>query len=398
MLLVANIVLVTVALVLSVPVAMFCLEVGLSLWPQRKVDFAPTVPDSRIAVLIPAHNEQAVLAATLRTLLPTVPPGTHVLVVADNCDDKTAVIARECGAESVERIDVERRGKGFALDFGIRRLSLDPPDVVVFLDADCHVETDTVKLLAASAIATQRPVQGLNLCDPDLNGSASQAISGLAFRFKNLVRTLGLVRLAGGSHLTGTGMALPWSLLVQGKLAGGNLVEDMQLGIDMTLTGSAPLFLPEARVSSPLPHSSAAARTQRTRWEHGHLQTLLRHVPRLVWLAVAHRRLKLFWLALDLAIPPLSLLVLALMATTAAAAAGWIAGASALPFSFLVIADLLVALTVLVGWAIHCRHQVRLQTLLAAPLYAAAKLPIYLAFLAKRQRQWVRTSRDVVRR
>ena len=116
---------------------------------------------------------------------------------------------------------------------------------------------------------------GLNLCDPDPHGSVLQIVSGLAFRFKNLVRTLGLVRLAGLNHLTGTGMALPWSLVERVKLADGNVVEDMQLGIDLALAGTPPLFLPEARVDSPLPQQKAAATTQRTRWEHGHLKTLL---------------------------------------------------------------------------------------------------------------------------
>ena len=110
------------------------------------------------------------------------------------------------------------------------------------------------------------------------------------------------------------GMALPWRLAGQVQLASGNVVEDMQLGIDLSLVDKSPLFLPEARVNSPLPQQQAAALTQRTRWEHGHLQTLLKHVPRLLCVALMRRRLDLAWLALDLAIPPLSLLVRIVMA------------------------------------------------------------------------------------
>jgi cellulose synthase/poly-beta-1,6-N-acetylglucosamine synthase-like glycosyltransferase len=258
-------------------------------------------------VAIPAHNEQVVIEATLKALMPTLPAGSRVLVVADNCTDTTATIARRCGAEAIERFDPDRRGKGFALDFGIRHLAADPPDAIVFLDADCRVAQNTVRLLAAAAIASGRPVQGRNLCDPDPRGGALQMISGLAFRFKNLVRALGLARLADTCHLTGTGMALPWQLAERARLADGNVVEDMQLGIDLTLAGHPPLFVPEARVDSPLPQQRAAARTQRTRWEHGHLRTLLVQSPRLVGLAIRHRRLSLLALALDLAIPPLSL-------------------------------------------------------------------------------------------
>jgi cellulose synthase/poly-beta-1,6-N-acetylglucosamine synthase-like glycosyltransferase len=359
-----------------------------------------------VAVLIPAHDEEAVIGATLALLVPTLPAGGRVVVVADNCQDRTAEIARSYGAEVVERLDPMKRGKGFALDCGMRYLEKSAdgghsppyaPDVVVFLDADCRVMMDTVQLLAAAAIASGRPVQGLNLCDPDPRGSVLQLISGLAFRFKNLVRTLGLVRLAGMCHLTGTGMALPWSLATQAKLADGNVVEDMQLGINLALAGKPAMFLPEARVDSPLPQQRSAARTQRTRWEHGHLTTLLTQVPRLTALAVKHRRLDIAWLALDLAVPPLALLMICLTAITATAAVAWCLGASAQSLMLCMVAFGSLSLAVLAGWTTHCRRQVPLLALLAAPLYIAAKLPIYVTFLFKRQVQWVRTQRDPAR-
>src|SRR5204863_991588 len=118
-------------------------------------------------------------------------------------------------------------------------------------------------------------------------------------------------------------MALPWTLIDKARLD-GNVVEDMQWGIDLALAGHPPLFLPEAYVNSPLPQTQKAASTQRTRWEHGHLSTLLSQVPRLLLLAAKHRRWSLFCLACDLAIPPLSLLVasyVAMLVTTVSFAA-----------------------------------------------------------------------------
>jgi cellulose synthase/poly-beta-1,6-N-acetylglucosamine synthase-like glycosyltransferase len=425
MVMAGNWMLIGLTVAVCAPVAMFCLEVALSLVPRHRGAPARLPENAGVAVLIPAHNEEAVLGATLATLLPTMPTGGRVVVVADNCSDRTAEIARSFGAEAAERTDALKRGKGFALDFGIQYLAKDQhvgcisaaqcttespnptegafrtahapyetPDVIVFLDADCRVGPDTVKLLAAAAIETGRPVQGLNLCDPDPNGSVLQLISGLAFRFKNLVRTLGLVRLAGMCHLTGTGMALPWNLAASAKLADGNVVEDMQLGINLALAGKPALFLPAARVDSPLPQQRAAARTQRTRWEHGHLKTLLTQVPRLLLLALRHRRLDLAWLALDLAVPPLALLAFGLAATTALTAASWLLGGSTTPLTISAIACAGLLLAVLAGWAAHCRRQVPLFALLAAPLYIAAKLPIYLAFIFKRQQAWVRTARS----
>lgn len=377
-----------------VPIAMFSLEVLLSLWPRRA---QPLVDDRsvRAAVLIPAHNEEAGIRGTIESILPTIGPHDRVLVVADNCTDRTADVARECGAEVVCRHDLSQRGKGFALDFGIAHLTSNPPDVVVFLDADCRVQPQTVRTLATVAASTKRPVQGLNLCDPSADAKHWESISGLAFRFKNLVRSLGLYRLAGLCYLTGTGMSLPWHLIRRADLATACVVEDMQLGIDLALAGSKPLLCLDARVDSPLPKQQAAARTQRTRWEHGHLATLLKQAPQLALLALRHLRLDLLCLAVDLAIPPLSLLVLswgvALMGATLVA----LVGISTWPLMILAAGGFLLGSAVLVGWYVHCRKQVKLFSLVAAPVYAMSKMPIYLAFLVKRQQQWVRTERDV---
>ncbi|MDX1944663.1 MAG: glycosyltransferase family 2 protein [Pirellulaceae bacterium] len=392
--LILDILLTLLAAVLAVPIGLFALEVLLSLFGYARKPSAVTTAPSQLAILIPAHNESAVIARTLQTLLPTIPAGSRVLVVADNCTDETAAIARDLGAEAIERFDAKLRGKGFALDFGLQHLAQNPPAAVVFLDADCQVSPDTVRLLGDTAVATGRPVQGLNLCDPDPCGGVLQAVSGLAFRFKNLVRTLGLTRLAGMSYLTGTGMAMPWPLVKQAKLASGNVVEDMQLGIDLALAGHKPLFLPAARVDSPLPQQRGAAKTQRTRWEHGHLKTLLTQVPRLLGLALRHCRLDLAWLALDLAIPPLSLLVLTWATAWLVTLACWLCGTSPLPLLILTALGAILAGSVLIGWAAWCRQQVPLRALLVAPAYALWKLPIYAAFLLRRQRDWVRTQRD----
>jgi hypothetical protein len=171
----------------------------------------------------------------------------------------------------------------------------------------------------------------------------------------------------------------------------------MQLGIDLAMARRPALFLPEARVDSPLPQQRPAARTQRTRWEHGHLKTLLSQAPRLLGEAITKRRLDLAWLALDLAIPPLALLIMGLAIFIAVAAVPWLDDGSAVPLLISCSAMAALALAVIAGWAGFCRRQVPLVALLAAPLYIAAKLPIYLTFLVKRQQQWVRTQRDPVR-
>src|SRR6184192_3280942 len=100
-----NLLLTIAAFGFCIPAAMFCFEVLLALLPRRRPESSALLASARVAVLIPAHDEAMVIGATLRTLMPTVPPGGRVLVVADNCSDSTASIARECGADVLERHD-----------------------------------------------------------------------------------------------------------------------------------------------------------------------------------------------------------------------------------------------------------------------------------------------------
>jgi cellulose synthase/poly-beta-1,6-N-acetylglucosamine synthase-like glycosyltransferase len=382
--------------VVLVPLGVFVVEVGLSLVARHSRDAAPDLeaPGPRTAVLIPAHNESLVIGHTLERLLPTLGPRDRVLIVADNCTDDTAPLATARGARVVERCDPARRGKAYALDCGLEALRADPPEVVVVLDADCDVEPHTVPTIARRAAATGRPVQALNLSEASSDGHV-QVISELGFRFKNSVRPLGLRVLGLPCHLMGTGMALPWSIARRLSLAGDHLAEDMQLGVDLAVAGTPAVFCPEVRVTSRFPQQRAAWVSQRTRWEQGHLRTLLRHAPRLLVHAVRRGRIDLLVLALDLLVPPLSLLILTWLAATALCAAAWIGGASSGPLIALAIGGVATTVAVLAGWAVHCRERVPLRTLAGIPAYILRKVPIYVSFfLAKGERRWLRTERE----
>jgi hypothetical protein len=90
-------------------------------------------------------------------------------------------------------------------------------------------------------------------------------------------------------------------------------------------------------------------------------------------------------------------LAVGLLTVIAMAVVAWLVGASIAPLLVSAIAGCALLLAVLGGWAVHCRQQVPFFALLAAPFYVVVKLPIYLAFLRKRQSQWIRTQRDLVR-
>jgi cellulose synthase/poly-beta-1,6-N-acetylglucosamine synthase-like glycosyltransferase len=318
------------------------------------------------------------------------------LVVADNRTDRTAAVAAAAGAEVAERADPVRRGKGYALDFGVRRLEADPPEGVVVVDADTTLQPGALERLACEAAATGRPVQAINLLEGGPDASLKARLSAFAFRLKNLVRPLGLDRLGLPCLLTGTGMAFPWPMIRDARLASGNLVEDMQLGLDLAVAGHPPCVCPEAEVIGELPPARAAL-TQRTPWEHGHLQTLLGQAPRLVAAAFRLRRPGLLGLALEVCVPPLSLLLLLWAAALGAALLGWAAGASPGPALALAVAGGIALAALFVAWFAFGRRGLPFWSLLAAPFYMIWKLPIYLTFLFRPQQAWVRTERAAPR-
>lgn len=347
-----------------------------------------------LTVLIPAHNEAGTLSATLESLQSQLSPSDQIVVVADNCSDTTADVARLAGAQVLERNDPQRRGKGYALDYGLRMLAVHPPEVVVFVDADCLVLPGALEQLKYQTLSSRRPAQAVYLMEKPPEPSPKDRVSAFAFKVKNWVRPLGLARLGWPCPLTGTGMAFPWSVITAVDLASGHIVEDMKLGLDLAIAAHPPQLCPTAQVRGQLPTADTASTSQRTRWEHGHLKVLLQYVPKLLVTALRQRRLELGMMALDLAIPPLSLLMLLWLAGIAITLTWGMVSAVWVPSGLCAAAGGCLFAAILTAWVRFGRDEISLQQLLQFPLYILWKLPLYFQFLFKPQSQWIRTGRD----
>jgi cellulose synthase/poly-beta-1,6-N-acetylglucosamine synthase-like glycosyltransferase len=385
------------ALILLIPIAVLFIECSLAVFSRTKPNCVASSNQPGIAVLVPAHNEAAGIRPVLQGLLAQLSNDDQLVVIADNCTDETAEVARSTGATVIERQDETRRGKGYALDYGVQFLSANPPDVVILMDADCLVQPGALSQIAQQAVITKRPIQALYLMEQPTDPKPKDAVSALAFLVKNQVRPAGLAQLNMPCLLTGTGMAFPWAVIQKATLASGNIVEDMQLGVDLAIDGYPAQFCGTARVTGLLPQQQHAAKSQRTRWEHGHLQTIVTQVPKLLKAALIQRRLDLLALALELSVPPLSLLVMGWIALTGLAVIIGLLGASWLPTLLLSLAGGMMLVAVLAGWFRFGRTVLPAQTLLSIPLYLLWKIPLYLAFLWKPQTEWVRTDRDGIK-
>jgi cellulose synthase/poly-beta-1,6-N-acetylglucosamine synthase-like glycosyltransferase len=380
------------AVVLAIPTCVLLGQVLLAMPAHRKRE----IPDGRhprVAVLVPAHDEALVIGETLRRVREQLASGDRLLVVADNCSDDTATLATEAGAEVVERFDARHRGKGYALDFGVNALRADPPEVLVIVDADCDVGPGAIERIARVSRDSGRPVQALYLMRAPSNAGIGRKVSELAWLVKNYVRPLGGHRIGMPCQLMGTGMAFPWESVHVASLATGHIAEDVLFGINLARAGTPPLFCPDALVTSEFAASEIGARSQRQRWEHGNLGLIVSHAPRLFALGVSRRDARLLGLALDLAVPPLALLTLAVavLVLVSAVVAYLSTIVKPLVVSTAVMASLVTA--VVSSWARYGRGIVSLGQLAFAPIYALRKIPMYVGFLTRRQVEWVRTRR-----
>lgn len=373
------------------PSAILAIECWAACLPARRNRFT-LVRAPRTVVLVPAHDEEDCLPVALRTIEPELAEDDRVLVVAHNCTDRTAMVARARGAEVLEARDTGTGGKPDALKAGLRHLELDPPEVVVIIDADCRVEPGAIRALAAAAAESRGPVQG------DYRfGSGSQddfgTLSSLALLVKNVVRPTGLTRLGFPCLLNGAGSAYPFEQLRSAPHGEGSIAEDYQLAIDLLKAGHPTRFVPEARVVSVLPDRHGAALRQRRRWEHGHLSLVSRTAPGLMLRGLLTLHTDLFLLGLDLLVPPLAslvllwalgaLLALVELALTGSSPAAWMSVGGGL----LLFGGVSSALLRFAGPAALIR------TLLSTPNYVVQKIPLYLGYLWRRETRWRKTER-----
>jgi cellulose synthase/poly-beta-1,6-N-acetylglucosamine synthase-like glycosyltransferase len=228
---------------------------------------------------------------------------------------------------------------------------------------------------------------------PD-NSPINYCVAEFAWRLKNWVRPLGLHAFNLPCQLMGTGMAFPWEIVSSINLASGSIVEDIKLGLDLAQKGSPPVFCPSVSVTSHFPLSIQGARSQRERWEGGHISMIFTTVPDFLCRALARRNLGLFVLALDLMIPPLSLLVILLAAMCALAGLAVLFGFSSTALIISATCIMAFVLAIFLSWLKYGRDILPPRVILSVISYVIAKLPIYRRVLSGSvASQWTRTDR-----
>ncbi len=311
-----------VKVVLALPVAYLTVltaAAGLATAARRRAPNPSSGPGTlRFAVLVPAHNEEPVIGATLRALAALDYPADRyrVHVIADHCTDRTVELARAAGVEVHEHAG-ERRGKGPALGRTMDELLAGPadavPDVVVIVDADTVVDRRFLREIGRAVSTGARAVQGqYRVRDPDTSAAAGLRAAALASRHH--LRPLGRTAIGASCGLYGNGMAFTSDVL-SGRGWSGHLTEDIEFQMELLLDGVLVAYAPDAIVEAEMPVTLEGARTQNERWERGRIELARRYIPRLARAAVdpaTTNRVAAVDAIADHLIPPLSVLAAAI--------------------------------------------------------------------------------------
>ncbi len=358
----------------------------------------PTGP-MRIAFVIPAHNEEAGIGATIASCREVEYPKDQfrVVVIADNCTDQTAEAARLAGAEVLERTDPDHRGKGYAL----RHFFLaDPPgytdagyDAVVVVDADTQVDRTILTAFTGRLATGQDWLQCMNTVGNSEESWRTQLLT-LSFGLHNGIQLLGqdLLRMSVG--LRGNGMCLSRRGLARHSWDAYGLTEDFEFSWMLRTWGERVRFVPETRVvSDMISEDVPAAKVQRQRWEVGRLSMRRKFVGSLIMSDSLTIFQKLMYL-LDLFLPSLVSLLLGLLLAgslclirTSDSVFGVIVPWLLLAHGLMAALLLLYVLSPVVVMGLSGRY---LWSLLHLPQYALWKL---IAMLGPRPSGWVPTAR-----
>ncbi len=266
----------------------------------------------RFVVLVPAHDEETGIGTTLDSLRALDYPRDHyeVIVIADNCRDRTAEVARARGATVYERTDPWRRGKGYALAWALDRLRAErrEVDAIVFLDADCQASPNMLSAIETRLRAGAEAVQ-VNYVVANPGDSWVSGLRFAAFTLMNTVRPLGKASLGLSCGLLGTGMALTWAVLERHPWQAFSLTEDSEYHMRLVAAGERVVFAPEAAVRSAMPTSLQQAEAQQLRWEGGRWHLLRTWALPLIWSGVRQRDLVRLHAGLEPLILPQALLL-----------------------------------------------------------------------------------------
>jgi cellulose synthase/poly-beta-1,6-N-acetylglucosamine synthase-like glycosyltransferase len=259
----------------------------------------------QLTVLVPAHNEEALIGRCVRSVLDSTTSGVDVLVIAHNCTDATAERAQAAGAHVLLLNDPERKGKGCALTCGFAVALAGRSDAVLVIDADSVIDLGLITTVQRRLLAGARALQ----CRYEVSSfqdSPRTKLTTFAFYAFNVIRPRGRARLGLSAGILGNGFALHRDVLTQVPYNAHSIVEDLEYHLALVRANIRVEFIDTTVVHGEMPVTSKGAKAQRARWEGGRLRVMKHWAPKLL-ADVVNGRVRLIEPLLDLLALPISL-------------------------------------------------------------------------------------------
>ncbi len=358
---------------------------------------------TNFTILVPAHNEALVITDCLKSLLSFhYPAGLwHIVLVADNCTDNTAELGRSLGVTVYERFDPEKRGKGYALDWAMRRvLERDGgwTDAVVIFDADTQAHPDFLGYMDEQLRTGNVALQGhYDVLNPFDNWRTSLLYSALLLH--NRLRPLARQALGWTTLLKGNGMCFARSVIERFGWNAYSLAEDIEYTTKLMNRGITVRSVPQAVLYAQAARTGKQADSQRMRWEGGRFALIKRDTLPLLRAFIRTRSIaRLDW-AIDLLTPPMAILIgMPLMLLVVNAALAWLWGGPMVLAGWVWLTVLASACVYVLGGMLICGAKPKAYLyLLCTPLFLVWKVKIYaLMLMGRGARGWVRTERTTI--
>jgi cellulose synthase/poly-beta-1,6-N-acetylglucosamine synthase-like glycosyltransferase len=285
----------------------------------------------RFVVLVPAHDEAAIVADAVTALLAQEGAWeAEVVVIADNCTDRTAEVAERAGATAWVRDAPDARGKGQALAWALERLGRERPGVeaIAVVDADCVAQPGLLAAFARAFATGARAAQA----DYVVSNAAESPVAArraAGFLLMHGVRPRGKDVLGRSCGLFGTGMAFTTELLADVPWTAFGVTEGIEFQLELLARGERIAYAGEAAVLSPMPVTAEQAAAQQTRWETGNVQAARRRVPGLLAQGLRRRDPELVHAAWERLVPAQGLVLVGGAAVAAASLAAGLRGPAA---------------------------------------------------------------------
>ena len=386
-----------VVAIATVPVALGCLYLlAMTLFSGRLPGYSDDRAEWHFVVVVPAHNEELGIERTVQSLKAVAWPQERcrILVIADNCTDRTAEIAQAAGAEVLVRTSADRRGKGYALEFAFEQVLADrSSQAIVVVDADSVVSENLLQAMASRLDAGAQAVQchygALNPMD-----SWRTRLMSVALACFHIVRSRARERFSLSCGIRGNGWCVTVELLRKVPYCAYSLAEDIEFGMDIALrAGARVYYADEAFVLGDMVSSSGAAAKQRQRWEAGRAALVRSHARTLLTATVSRRDPVCADLLADLVLPPLSTLVIALAAVATATGCLIVLGSAGA--RWLAVADALGVAALLAyvgrGWQLSGIGLRGVLDFMRVPWFVVWK--VWTRLTNRSHTQWVRTER-----